>query len=685
LALVPYLPPAPISARCAEARPCPMRAPSVLRLLLAAALARAAWAQDEVSLLQQSVGSLSGQGEVVAYEVGENVQVKFEGEKRWVDCSIEARGSLPNSYTIHVPSMSDGLIEDKTFNDVPWNMLRRVYKGFDINIDQGPNSSAWAACMLLEQQGKNYKVELLEMRPGMVLENVPGELLREGEERTQKVVRLKEMLKENEAKRDLWYIAEVKQHSSKLEEQVKKQQKDEEERTKLGMKLYVWKEMAERARKEEEAEAERKRKMESSQASRAKEFTRVRKAKLETKMDALEQSAESDPVAALMLKAQQVSKEVRDREEQMERKVQEKAEEEKKMKELEKKLAEQRRREVEEHQAMLKRERQALRMKVANGTAVEVSPLAKKMEQQAQAVAAMELDQRRHKALIVSELESMKQEEDKKYKEEEIRRKDSVRERREAGAQTHLRRARRVYEEDGSKNKQAGVSALLSALTDAAGAGLEDEEVDAARVIVTQRLTTSAREILQQVGKNGSLAEVERALKSLPGKAAEVERIWSSIQDPESKWHTPHFEEPELAELREQLPELRMREVKFEALRQAIKLAKVNKNLLKKAINAAEKGGLPGEEIEEARGRLQFRETKPDYTKPIQQAIKASDPDALAVAVARAEGWGQLDGGFMHHARHVLHELQERAPPSKKEQRQEAEKPKVQALSSLAP
>lgn len=633
-----------------------MRLPCSLRLALLAAALQGGVCEDAVAFLQQSVGVHAASSLGWGFGIGEEVQVKFRGETRWVDCFVKGAGSLPDTYDVHVPLI--GAVKDKTFRDVPSSMLRKAYKGYEINIESGEtNASTWVPCLITAKNGNRYTAELLEMRPGLVVEGVLPELIREDHERSEKWGRVHTAIAENEAnKANLFYMAQVKPNTALMQAAQQKQAKEQADRDFVSMQRYVWEEMARRTAKEAEEERKKDEKRDRKHLEQEAKKRRMEQAKKEADWAATEFNADSDPVAAMMVKARQLQEVAHEQDLKMKSKFEEEARAEREFQAEKKRQAEKRAREVEEHMALLRQQHQAkTQMK---STEADDSPRAQEAREKAKMFAAMELQQKKQVNMFREEFMQAEQEEDSKYKEEEARRQAQVMDRKQVAARKQLGNAMQAFNEDESAGKQETLQKLMAAVTAAADAKIEAETIDPARTYVIKEITAGARASLNRAMESQNTQEVQSILRSLPSKAQQIDRVWKGLQDTDEKMTMPRFQEYELKQLKDRIPELQKNEVKFAALRANIEVSKLSTERLRKAIEAAEKGGLPAEELEAAKAKLHDKETKPLLIKSIEDAKEAGDAGRLQAAIAEAEASGLVNGGVLHNARGALQKLQ---------------------------
>jgi len=630
----------------------------ILSVALLAATLGSSFGQDATSLLQSSMSASlhASFSQAVNFNVGENVQMKFSGEIGWVDCTISATGNMPDSYNVQVPSR-----EDRIFSDVPVSNLRKVYRGFEVNIDNGDeNVSTWVPCMLTAKTGNRYTAELLDYRPGLVLEAVPPELLRESAERLDKARNFREMIQENEAqKRDLFYTAQLKPNRAKFEAEVQKMKQAEEDTRFKYMQSYVWQEMAQRAEKEENNLKEKEQKEVAAKQARETSKTAKKKARVDAIIAEQEAKATSDPVAALMVKARTL-KEANAKSDSKLGAIQDQATTEQRLKEEKKKLAEKRAREIEEQMKLMKQQHEELRKRAASGTLeVPDTPEMREAQENKKMFEALEMRQSRQRNMMREEFMVAEQEEESKYKEEEAKREASSLHRNKAAARAGLELALKAFNEDESQRKEKTMLALGTAVAMAGFAQMEAEEVDPARLSLVKQVTSNAREILSKAMEAETLSDVQKALAILPQKVKECDRFYKSIEDRDAKKEANPFKESEIEQLRERVPELQKSEVKFAALRARIEMAKMKTSMLREAVTAAEKGGLPSKEIEAAKAKLKEREARPLLVKNIEDAKKVGDITRLKAAIAEGEASGFVNGGVLHNARHVLKQLED--------------------------
>jgi len=328
--------------------------------------ARAVVAEDTFALIQQTLGSVNGLGlsaaagfeQAAPFEFGDEMQVHLDGADGWVDCTVSGHGDAPATYNIQVPTTMDGILQDKAYSNVPVNNLRKVFKGFDVNIETGPDESTWVPCILLTKSRDAYTVELLDLRPGHVVRDVPPSLLRESEERKRKAQAFKEMVAENEAKKnDLFYIAQVKEDPKKEQEEQKKAEKaaaDSEDYE--SMRSEVWEEMARRAdKKNEERKAAREAAEKKKQEKKAKRIQQ-KQDREDREMEKLAKRAQTNKVAAFFYKQKEAAKDRALFAQNLKKQVNDA----KRLRQLESQLAEQKAIEEDERKEMLEQRQVAM-------------------------------------------------------------------------------------------------------------------------------------------------------------------------------------------------------------------------------------------------------------------------------------------------------------------------------------
>jgi len=600
----------------------------------------------------------------MTFEKGETVQVKFEGSTNWVDCSVTGRADTADRYNIFVPNMLGGLMREKEVQGVPTQLLRRVFKDVEVNIEQGENASSWVECLITGRGDKpnSYNIEMTTDFPGFTIANVPTHLLRDGENRRKKATNLQEMIAENEAMKNQLFWVNPFKPKVQPEEVMLKVREDTVHRVQDQAMQAAWAEMARRAEAEEaQRQAAEDKKRAWKEAAKSKKLA-WQQAAHDRQIMQEEEEAKTNPLVALKVKARKYQEAQYRLEEESMMSRRREAEKKQKAKEVARRQEEARKERTEHFMEQVRAEHAAQQKAIADRGGV----LSKETQESVDAFQKVELGMTRKRLISQEEmLEQIKKDEEKYSAEEEALQK-SRQARALATTKTSLQRAVSELEaelENGSLARQASArQKLRTVLKDAEMASVHAKDLDRARVALVKGLATSAREAVKRAMETRKAQDLQSAITDGTSKLTESERVWGAITDEKLKAGVSRLEASELQPPKDVLPEAQKKENLFARVRGRIEAAKNARkpNKLEAAISLAKSSALPDEEVQAASDALEEMQAQKEAEESISAALHSKNADALQSAIEQASQ-ANVDGWKLKGLRHTLARMREQS------------------------
>jgi len=606
----------------------------------------------------------------MTFEKGETVQVKFEGSTNWVDCSVTGRADTADRYNIFVPNMLGGLMREKEVQGVPTQLLRRVFKDVEVNIEQGENASSWVECLITGRGDKpnSYNIEMTTDFPGFTIANVPTHLLRDGENRRKKATNLQEMIAENEAvKNQLFWVNPMKPQG-RPEEVMLKAREDTVRYVQSQAIQAAWAEMARRAEEEEaQRQASEAKKRAWKEEAKNKKLAAARAAN-ERQMMWEEEEAKTNPLIALKVKARKMQEAQYRLEEESLMSRRREAEKKQKAKEEARRREEARMQRFTDSMEQVRLGHITQQKALAEQGGVENN---KEFREGMEAFKKVELGLTRKRLISQEEMLEQIRQDEAKYSSEEEALKRSRQARALATTRKSLQRAvselQSVLEGGSAASQGTARQQLRSMLKEAELVGVEARELDRARLGLVQALGASAREAANRALESRKAQDLQNAITDGTSKYTESERLWGAITDESLKAGVQRLDATELQAAKDALPDATKQEKLFTEVRSRIGFAKKARNSakLEAAIGHAMASELPDEEVQAAHDALEQLKAQQEAEQSIGAALRSKNADALEAAMGQARE-AKIDGWKLKNVRRSLERL--RAQPQKPQQ-----------------